>query len=163
MGHIHAGLWPGEAVQKQVVFQATGHFDWRVAARCVRACVYEYGVGQMRAGMAAGSDRGHALAYRITVCLTCVPCVLCHGHSTHGSRLGGSPSRAYFAAWPGTEAFANAQHDRTVELRRVVAYGPGVVTARLSKCCFAKRTFCRNSRRRCAEFDVDALIVGGAA
>ncbi|PNW76059.1 hypothetical protein CHLRE_12g549200v5 [Chlamydomonas reinhardtii] len=83
MGHIHAGLWPGEAVQKQVVFQATGHFDWRVAAR-----------------------------------------------------LGGSPSRAYFAAWPGTEAFANAQHDRTVELRRVVAYGPGVVTARLNKTQF---------------------------
>ncbi|KAG2433908.1 hypothetical protein HXX76_008260 [Chlamydomonas incerta] len=83
MGHIHAGLWPGEAVQKQVVFQATGHFDWRVAAR-----------------------------------------------------LGGSPSRAYFAAWPGTEAFANGQHDRTVELRRVVAYGPGVITAGLSKAQF---------------------------
>ncbi|KAG2446518.1 hypothetical protein HYH02_008505 [Chlamydomonas schloesseri] len=80
MGHIHAGLWPGEGVQKHVVFQATGHFDWRVAAR-----------------------------------------------------LSGSPSRAYYAAWPGTEAFATAQHDRTLELRRVIAYAPGLVTSALSK------------------------------
>ncbi|GLC34855.1 hypothetical protein PLESTM_000247200 [Pleodorina starrii] len=82
IGHIHAGLFPGD-FQKTIVMQASGHFDWRVAAR-----------------------------------------------------IGGGPSRVFFANYPDHNSLDHGWQDSVVEVQRVVAYAPGLITSKLDKAEF---------------------------